>query len=58
MKKVTIEIETVNNAFKSDSFCETARILRSLAKQIEGCCPLPNRVLDINNNTVGKITFE
>lgn len=62
MDKVTIEIDTVNSAFKEDDEAETegqeiARILRKFADEIEDRY-YPEKLRDINGNTVGKVMYE
>jgi len=57
MKKVTIEIETVNNAFHPYLYIELAKIMHFLGYAFEGL-ERPEIVRDRNGKTVGKITFE
>ncbi len=61
MKKVTIEIETVNDAFTPEPGDEIGRILDFIGKCIpshEDYSAFSSSLCDINGNTVGKITFE
>ena len=69
MQKVTIEIETVNDAFVDVEAHAIAKILREVVQKLEiGGYELYNfnspsfvhstLLHDFNGNTVGKITFE
>jgi hypothetical protein len=61
MKKITIEIETVNAAFEdyNDGFTETAHILESIADKIIIGDILSYHILfDSNGNNCGRITIE
>ncbi len=66
MKKVIIEIETVTDAFEDDEHGqgdskkrrELTRILEGLAAHLNSMGHLPVNVRDLNENIVGKITFE
>lgn len=57
MKKVTIEIEVVNSAFKDGMSYELSRILGELAKELE-YGHLPRFLSDINGNKVGEVKIE
>ena len=57
MKKMTITIETGNDAFEPDPSVELARILKKLAKGLEVSFA-PATIQDINGNTVGRIEVE
>lgn len=54
MKKVTITIDTTNDAFEESDRpgIEVARILRDLAKKFDSGV-IPQKVMDANGNTVG-----
>ena len=57
MKKLTITINTENDAFEDNLQEEISRILHELADKIEsGSCPMTLR--DINGNHVGVIETE
>ena len=59
MKKVTIEINTGNDAFREDIVPELRRILNATANRIEYLHLHEEYPLkDINGNTVGEIKFE
>ena len=60
MKKVIIEIETVNDAFGDDPNDEIARILQHLASSFyaHGAENMFSEILDINGHKVGSITIE
>ena len=56
MEKITIEIETVNDAFSEYPELEIARILQDLAHKIENG-QQPERIRDINGNTIGRVIY-
>lgn len=53
MEKIIITIDTVNSAFDTDPATEVARILRDIAKDMEGGY-VPT-VFDTNGNRVGSV---
>lgn len=55
MKKLTITIETTNEAFQPDPWFEVARILADLTERIERNGGAPFTLRDLNGNTVGKV---
>ena len=56
MKKITIIMETVNDAFCPSVEPETVRILRDLADKFESSGNVRNlSLLDINGNQVGVV---
>ena len=57
MRKMTIIIETGNDAFEPDPSVELARILKKLAKGLEVSFA-PAVIQDINGNPVGKIEVD
>ncbi len=57
MEKVTIEIETMSDAFKPEPEFMIARILHAVADKIEDGGEIDN-LYDHNGNIVFKITFE
>ncbi len=64
MDRITIIIETANNAFKevdsenyNTSNTEVIRILKELICNLEGG-NIPEKLRDINGNTCGSITIE
>ncbi|WCF11574.1 hypothetical protein NDS46_29960 (plasmid) [Paenibacillus thiaminolyticus] len=57
MEKITITIETCNSAFDDDVEYEVARILKSLARKLEGE-QRPEILRDANGNKVGKVEYE
>ena len=57
-ERIRIEIETGNAAFDDSPTTEIARILRDLAKRFERDGIPPERLRDINGNTVGTVTIE
>lgn len=60
MEKVTIVMETTNDAFDKEGVTEIARILRNVAYGINnGEITAPGKViLDINGNKIGKVEIE
>lgn len=57
MEKITVTIEGFGNAaFEGNESGETARILRELADKIESG-RLPETLLDVNGNAVGKVKY-
>lgn len=57
MKKITIEIETTNDAFQGD-WKELACILWELGDNLDNSqCP-PETIKDMNGNTVGKVIIK
>lgn len=63
MKKITIEIETVNAAFEdyNDGFTETAHLLEAIASEmVAGNYPTCHgyTLHDSNGNVCGKVTIE
>ena len=60
MEKITIEIETVNDAFHDSEYAmegEVSAILANLSHSI-GDGRWPEIIRDLNGNTVGKITIK
>ena len=57
MKKMTITIETGNDAFEPDPSVELVRILKKLAKGLEVSFA-PAVIQDYNGNTMGRIEVE
>jgi len=60
MKKITIEIETVNAAFGDyNGTAELSRLMHEIACSVEiGCLIESHKVRDINGNVCGKVTIE
>lgn len=55
MEKITIRIETGNDAFSDSPTAEIARILRKLADDFERDGLPPGVLRDINGNSVGTL---
>jgi len=59
MKKITIEIETINDAFGIDEEGNRKELSRFFSRLSMDMCapkkPLPTKILDTNGNTVGRI---
>jgi hypothetical protein len=57
MKKITIEVETTNDAFGLDNVVqarnETARILEDLSAKLKSNVQIPKKLFDVNGNSVG-----
>lgn len=59
MKKITIEIETVNAAFEDYGTIEVSRILSWIANRLDSNIGSETHtIIDINGNKCGKITVE
>lgn len=57
MERITITIDTSNDAFRGMAQYEVARVLHELANNImDG--KEPETLLDINGNEVGKVVYE
>lgn len=57
MERITIMIDTSNDAFRGMAQYEVARVLYELANNImDG--KEPETLLDINGNKVGKVVYE
>lgn len=57
--KLTITIETENDAFQQSCASEVARILRNYSERIvQWGVVSDSKMRDINGNTVGKATFK
>lgn len=58
--KLTIEIESVNDAFAVDPDIETVRIIRQAADSIEGAAgaTVHHHLYDINGALVGEVEFQ
>ena len=57
MERITIMIDTRNDAFRGMAQYEVARVLYELANNImDG--KEPETLLDINGNKVGKVVYE
>ncbi|MFW6030458.1 MAG: hypothetical protein ACOCRO_09430 [Halanaerobiales bacterium] len=57
MKKIIIEIETVNDAFKDREEHEVTRILENLSYEIRQGMR-PEKLKDYNGNTVGSVKYK
>ena len=57
MKRITITIDTSNDAFRDIEQYELARIINKLAIDIADGKE-PETLLDINGNKVGKVVYE
>ena len=57
METVTITINTENAAFEDSPTGEIARILRDLAERFEQDGIPPEKLFDINGNSVGTVTI-
>jgi len=57
MKEIQILIETENAAFDERTEEEVARILRKFATDLEGG-RRPEKLLDLNGNVVGAVSYE
>lgn len=55
MNKLTITIDTKNDAFGEDGNLETVRILERIAFMLKNDYALPGIIRDINGNDVGTI---
>ena len=59
MKKITIEIETVNAAFEDYGTEEVSRILNWIADRLDSDIGSETHtIMDINGNKCGKITIK
>lgn len=56
MKKIKIEIETINNAFHPTVEIEVVRILKDIINRIEQDGNIQDRkIMDFNGNSVGNL---
>lgn len=59
MKKITITIETTNDAFVGEDLnVELGRILSKMGMELSAYSYLPTKIADINGNNVGTVEIE